>query len=879
MNTEELLKNLILIEAGKNSIISSRGTSGGQYKLNMAQKRAQKKKEAERIQIELNNIIMIQLGKPGMEVLDQVYAAFGISDVASLKNQILPNAAKDFDEFYSHENYQKLLPLCELAKMLGGKGDAIMQALKLSVLFPKFEQSIQYLSRFKKANSGTCNNQIVHDACSFTLPKIKGVDNISICQFAQWQNLAEKNMQHKRFRDLLPHAASIEKYFMSDKPPKINKKTLDNIKQLGNDLETTNRKLKRLQKKDAVTQTEQEKIELRNLSESVSEKKIELANACREVGFKNLNLLALESLYEKHKNSSMLSHNLLVKAGIKENKINQFNNLIRKDSDSEIPDIVINGVDINHPGYYLRKLHVEQDEDAALGAILGLKTNCCQSLTGSMGEPCTIYGLTSEYSGFYVLFEGDVHNQSLSDNIIGQSWIWRSRNDALVFDSIETNKSVENAKEITKDFYTNLSKILVDSKHTHKVSCGSSLNGFVIGEACLFEGAEVFKDYYGYHDSKFQYIIVDKQNPLLSYDNNEECKKEVDMMIISACQDHNTPLMNNLNICKVINYYSRNKNSVLKDTLETFANQSSRIKEVEYIQEQINNFSNNEEKHCKDYLYLIDNSKLPLVLLSPQGTLLHMAVKEKNTDLCLQLIKSGINVDIKNYDNKTALMTALDSQNYELVLKLVQNGADANSIIIKSATKMRKKQFLELIEEDVNVNIRDNETHESLLHLVVSRKIFSDVVSKLIEKGGDINAINAEGDSVLSKAIEYGSKKTCLMLIDKGANVNTCNDNGDTPLSLAIERAIESECFEICIKLIEAGADYSALRGALIELQKTEINDAISLIETSKKQASDSLSLDGKPLLDSHASEMNKTEERVETSANLERLPSGKKIR
>jgi hypothetical protein len=96
----------------------------------------------------------------------------------------------------------------------------------------------------------------------------------------------------------------------------------------------------------------------------------------------------------------------------------------------------IDGNDLGYPGFYFKKINVQDEKEAARAACLGKLTKCCQSLSGEAGEPCVIHGLTSSNGGFYILCEGDLTNPKISDSVIAQSWVWRSTTNALVFDSI-----------------------------------------------------------------------------------------------------------------------------------------------------------------------------------------------------------------------------------------------------------------------------------------------------------------------------------------------------------------------------------------------------------------------------------------------------------
>ncbi|MFA6304097.1 MAG: hypothetical protein WC627_13330, partial [Legionella sp.] len=91
-----------------------------------------------------------------------------------------------------------------------------------------------------------------------------------------------------------------------------------------------------------------------------------------------------------------------------------------------LPDITIHGADFDSKlsQYTFSKLPVG-DLD---GFFLGEYTSCCQSM-GKQAETAVTHGMTSPYSGFYVVRR--------ANKIIAQSWVWIADNGDVVFDSWE----------------------------------------------------------------------------------------------------------------------------------------------------------------------------------------------------------------------------------------------------------------------------------------------------------------------------------------------------------------------------------------------------------------------------------------------------------
>jgi ankyrin repeat protein len=58
-------------------------------------------------------------------------------------------------------------------------------------------------------------------------------------------------------------------------------------------------------------------------------------------------------------------------------------------------------------------------------------------------------------------------------------------------------------------------------------------------------------------------------------------------------------------------------------------------------------------------------------------------------------------------------------------------------------------------------------------------------IKALLEKGGDVNAANDEGRTVLTFAAWSGNLEVVRFLIDKGLDVNAKDEKGQTALSIA----------------------------------------------------------------------------------------------
>jgi ankyrin repeat protein len=150
------------------------------------------------------------------------------------------------------------------------------------------------------------------------------------------------------------------------------------------------------------------------------------------------------------------------------------------------------------------------------------------------------------------------------------------------------------------------------------------------------------------------------------------------------------------------------------------------------------------------------------------------------TDFAKLLIKNGANVDVKlEYYNKTPLHIFASIGNSEMVEFLIKSGADVNA-----------RDFF-----------GDTPLHEA------ARYGFADIVRLLLVHGAYVNAKDELGDTPLHNA---GSREVAELLIRYGADVNAKNEKGETPLHLKAAWGWCAEAAECVELLIRKGADVNA---------------------------------------------------------------------
>ena len=123
---------------------------------------------------------------------------------------------------------------------------------------------------------------------------------------------------------------------------------------------------------------------------------------------------------------------------------------------------------------------------------------------------------------------------------------------------------------------------------------------------------------------------------------------------------------------------------------------------------------------------LIQNCADPSLEDIDESSLIHSAAEGGNTSIIIKLLSPGLDVDSRNNDGLTPLMTAAISDKQNAFDVLIQNGADPS--------------------------FKDNNGF-SVLHCAAQGRNAS-IVNKLLSLGLDINLKNVYGVTPLTRAIE-----------------------------------------------------------------------------------------------------------------------------
>ena len=188
------------------------------------------------------------------------------------------------------------------------------------------------------------------------------------------------------------------------------------------------------------------------------------------------------------------------------------------------------------------------------------------------------------------------------------------------------------------------------------------------------------------------------------------------------------------------------------------------------------------------------------------------------------LIEHGANVDHQDWSGQTAVHHAVNYHCYSSINDalscLIENGADVNARTYDGRTPLmiatalgHIKVAMYLIDHGAEVHDRTEALHNAV-HCSCSDPSSCEILSFMIENGGDVDAKTFGNRTPLMIAAERGQIKVVTYLIKHGVPsirdyVNRRDDNGQTALHHAVQCFDPISC-EILSCLIEHGGDVNS---------------------------------------------------------------------
>ncbi len=164
------------------------------------------------------------------------------------------------------------------------------------------------------------------------------------------------------------------------------------------------------------------------------------------------------------------------------------------------------------------------------------------------------------------------------------------------------------------------------------------------------------------------------------------------------------------------------------------------------------------------------------------------------TEVLQLLLDAGADPNVKNKFEKTALLTALDTLNYEKTLQLLlRKAANPNIPNKKGETPLHAVALSgnvpliqAFLKAGANPNLQDIYGMTPLHRALFSRKV--ELIPMFKQAGADLNLQNNRGKkTALHMALDYNDAKMVQALLTAGADFKVLNDEGKSPLDVALE--------------------------------------------------------------------------------------------
>ncbi|XP_066494772.1 B-cell lymphoma 3 protein [Tiliqua scincoides] len=163
---------------------------------------------------------------------------------------------------------------------------------------------------------------------------------------------------------------------------------------------------------------------------------------------------------------------------------------------------------------------------------------------------------------------------------------------------------------------------------------------------------------------------------------------------------------------------------------------------------------------------LLSHGASPMVLDRNGQTALHLACEHGSLHCLRELLEgspSPLDLEARNFEGFTPLHVAVAISNHDIILTLLDRGADVDAVDIKSG-------------------------RSPLLHAVENNNL--EMVELLLQHGANVNAQSYGGNTALHAASGRGLLDALRLLVRNGADGSLKNYHNDTPLMVARNKRV-----------------------------------------------------------------------------------------
>jgi ankyrin repeat protein len=236
----------------------------------------------------------------------------------------------------------------------------------------------------------------------------------------------------------------------------------------------------------------------------------------------------------------------------------------------------------------------------------------------------------------------------------------------------------------------------------------------------------------------------------------------------------------------------------------------------------------------------LESIESPLLINDAGESLLHLAVKNRNSDLAKLLMKKGFDPNFQSKDGRSALHLAVSSDIEEAIVYLLRAGADPNLPDAKKVTPIQEsirfsrpgvvyellrhfnpENVDKIVETGLLDSVKGNRRPLAYLALENKPKLeekdehgltplfyaiknrWRELSLRLIKMGAQVNVADERGVTPLHLAASYGDRMLVKQLLQNHAAIDAEDKSGETPLFYAVKE-VKAEISEL---LLEKGAN------------------------------------------------------------------------
>ncbi|XP_043314232.1 putative ankyrin repeat domain-containing protein 19 [Cervus canadensis] len=180
-------------------------------------------------------------------------------------------------------------------------------------------------------------------------------------------------------------------------------------------------------------------------------------------------------------------------------------------------------------------------------------------------------------------------------------------------------------------------------------------------------------------------------------------------------------------------------------------------------------------------------------------TALHLACANGHLAVVALLLERRCQLNLRDSENRTALMKAVECQEEKCATLLLEHGADPNLTDANGNTALHHAVFCQNISlaaklpsYDANIEARNEDDLTPLLLAISERK--QQMVEFLVKKEANVHAVDKMKRTALILAVSYESMGVVSLLLQRGADVSSQDVFGRTAEEYAALSGFNTIC-------------------------------------------------------------------------------------